>query len=614
MIDILRNKIISANEAYRLGKPILSDKNYDTLIEELRLISPDDELLNKVGHQISDDRKTRLPIVMASMNKIKTMDDIDSWTRTKSISKNEMVIITPKFDGLSLCVNEGTGLAITRGDGIFGQNSTEHYKLIKNKLTSKGDFTWTYGEVMMSKKTFTEKYSEFANPRNLVAGLINSKEINPSLKDCFYIKYGIHTDSKKFKTKKEILDVLNASQDVKVQYFTCKISELKEEKLIELFHKWSSDFEIDGVIIEINKISIQESLGRETSSNNPVWARAFKHSSFEQNAETKVIGITWNISKQGFLKPVLQVKPVNLDGVTVSNVTGNNARFVKDFGLGVGSIIKIVRSGMVIPKIIDVVKTVDFVYPEVFDNNGQKVKYSWNDGEVEFVTDIETEDQKIKKIISFFETLEAKNVSTGVITQIWNHGYRTIKEILSLKKEDFEKIEGFGKRKSEIVFSSIQKSINDVSLSKLQHASGIFNGLGSKKLALLEHFKTKPSIEDVLKIDGFAEISAKTYINGYDKFLLFIKDLPITFKSEDVEVVSTGDKFMGKTFVFTGVRLPEFEKIIVENGGKIGSSVSKNTTYLVMKSIGSGSSKEKKAIELGVKLLSVNDLEKMINN
>ena len=612
MINDLKDRIVKANEAYRLGNPIISDKDYDQLVEELELLSPNDELLSKVGHVVADEsRKTKLPIEMASMNKIKSMDDINDWCRLKGISKNEVVIITPKFDGLSLCVNEFSDDAFTRGDGQFGQKSNEHYKLIGNHLHSDThrdilrSFNFTYGEVMMSKKTFTEKYSnDFANPRNLVAGLLNSKEATESLKDCSFIKYGAVVNKDYYSTKQDLIEGLNVCQEIKVQYHVCKISELTEELLISLFKEYSIDYEIDGLIIEINNLSLQYTLGRETSSNNPCYARAFKHPSFEQSAETEIIGISWNISKQGYLKPTLHVRPIKLDGVTVSNVTGNNARFVKDMGIGVGAKVIVKRSGMVIPIIADVIETVEFQMPDV-DN------IDWNENGVELITLTETDDQKLKKNISFFEILEADNVSEGVITQLWDAGYKTISNILNLTTSDLEKIDRFGKRKSKIVFDSIQKSVTNVSLSKLQHATGIFKGLGSKKLLLLEDFVTKPSVDQVMSIEGFAEISAKSYVDSYDEFFNFVKDLPITI-TEKVEVVKTGNDLDGKQFVFTGVRRKDLEEVIVSRGGVIGGSVSKNTTHLVMKSKGSGSSKETKAISLGVVILTVEELENLL--
>lgn len=619
MIEELVEKIKLANVKYRLGKPIISDLQYDILIEELKLLDPHNEILSKVGHEILDEsRKSLLPIDMASMSKTKSMEDIDDWCRLKGISKSEIVIITPKFDGLSLCVNEPTSEAWTRGNGEFGQKSNEHYKIIGNHLYEDvhtyGDpfgpieFDFTYGEVMMSKKTFMDKYSmDFANPRNLVAGLLNSPDPRQSLTDCNYIKYGGIT-SKSFvpNTKQEILDKLNEHQKVKVQYHLCKISDLTEELLISLFHKFGTEYEIDGLIIEINNLSLQNILGRENSSNNPVWARAFKHVSFEQSAESEVIGISWNISKQGLLKPILHINPVKLDGVTVSNVTGNNARFVKDMGLGIGAKVIVRRSGMVIPIIAEILTKVDFIEPTI-----EGVEIGWNEAGIELVTLEETEEQRFKQVVSFFEILEADNFGEGVIKQLWENGHKSVKDILNLTTTDLEKISRFGKRKAQIVFNSIKKSTSNVSLSKLQHATGIFKNLGSKKLILLEHFNKKPTIEQIMDIEGFAEISAQSYINGYDKFFDFIKDLPITIQ-EKVESIKISNDLDGMNFVFTGVRRSDLEDIIESRGGKIGSGVSKTTTHLVMKEVGSGSSKEKKAIALGVKIINVEQLEKLL--
>ena len=247
MINELVEKIKVANKKYRLGESIMSDSQYDILVDELKSLDPDNEILLKVGHEVQDEsRKSRLPIEMASMNKIKSMEDIEDWCRLKGISKSETVIITPKFDGLSLCVNETTSEAWTRGDGTYGQKSTEHYRLIGNHLYQNDDkkyappFTHTYGEVIMPKSVFLKKYSsEFANPRNLVAGLINSKTVSESLKDCNYIKYGaVSTLRNQFVTKKEILDSLNEAQSVKVPYHVCGILDLTEELLISLFIKF----------------------------------------------------------------------------------------------------------------------------------------------------------------------------------------------------------------------------------------------------------------------------------------------------------------------------------------------------------------------------------------
>jgi NAD-dependent DNA ligase len=143
--------------------------------------------------------------------------------------------------------------------------------------------------------------------------------------------------------------------------------------------------------------------------------------------------------------------------------------------------------------VVSVTKKVDWEMP-LFVNTD----IEWSESGIELKTVHITEEQKLKQLISFFEILDTKNVSEGVITQLWEFGYQSIEHILSLVKEDFEEIPGFGKKKAKIVYDSIQKSIKDIELCKLQHASNMFSGLGSKKLVLLEHFKTKPTIFDVM--------------------------------------------------------------------------------------------------------------------
>lgn len=606
MLNELKEKIKKANLAYRKGDPIISDTEYDLLVEKLEEISPNDELLSEIGIQIDSSRKEKLPIEMASMNKIKSGKALNKWVELKNINTSEKVVLTPKYDGLSLCDKEADMKAWTRGDGTYGQKSDKHYKLINNNNKT-GVFDYTYGEVVMSKKTFNEKYSDvFANPRNLVAGLLNKKEPSESLKDCDFMRYGAIGGN--FSTKSEILDQLNKTQTIKVPYYICKVSELTEYLLIDLFKKWSIDYEIDGIIIELDDLKLRDKLGRETSTNNPKWARAFKHHSFEQTALTEVTGISWNISKKGLLKPIIHINPVLLDGVTVSNVTGNNARFVKEMGIGVGAKIEVKRSGMVIPLIVRVLEKVDFEMPKI-----ENVDIIWNSAGIELMTTTETDDQKLKKIIAFFEILEADNVSEGVIKQLWEAGFKSIKDILKLTEKDFIKLDRFGERKSEIVYNSLKNSITDVPLNKLMHATGIFDGLGSKKLALLQHFKEKPSIEEVKEIDGFAEKSAKVFVEYYDEFFDFIKDLPISIKIEDKEDKVISNRLQGFGFVFTGVRRKDLNEKIELLGGEVKSSVSSKCTHLIMKKRGSGSSKEKKALELGLEILEVEELEEMLN-
>jgi DNA ligase (NAD+) len=235
----------------------------------------------------------------------------------------------------------------------------------------------------------------------------------------------------------------------------------------------------------------------------------------------------------------------------------------------------------------------------------------WNENGVELVTLTETDEQKFKQLVSFFEILEAESFGEGVIKQLWDAGYKTVKDVLNITTSDLEKIDRFGKRKAVIVYNAIQKCSKGVTVSKLQHATGIFKGLGTLRLVKLEHFKIKPTIDEVMKIEGFAETSAKSYIDGYDKFFEFIKDLPITINTKS-DKVSNGD-LSGKVFTFTGVRRPDLVKMIEDRGGKEGTSVSKNTTYLICVDKNSNSSKMNKARDLKIEILNIEDLENLLN-
>ncbi len=600
------------NEAYRAGNPLIFDSEYDLLLEELQELDPSNSFLKNRGNgNINPDRKRRLPVSMFSMNKVKDITEVDKWKKSKKLTDDTIVCLTPKYDGMSFVVNEEKQDAFSGGsDGEYGQASNEHYKLINNHLHS-DIFSISVGELIIKKETFNDKYSMYySNPRNYVPGQINCPDVRESLRDLDYIKYnGIVKDEYKdnFKFKHEILDALNNGQEIKVNYHLCKIKDLSEELFVSLFEQWGVEYELDGVIFETDELAVSEKLGREKSNNNFAFARAYKSKAFQTNAETIVTGITWEISKQGLIKPVAQVNPTKISGVIVRNCTLNNARYALENNIGVGTRLLITRSGGVIPFVVKVLEATGFSYPDI-PNIG------WNPNNVELICLEETDEQRLKKIIAFAEILEIPEVGEGVITQLWEAGYRTIKDILSLSINDLMKIEGFANSKSNTVFNNIQEKIHNVELSKLMHASGCFFGLGSKKLILLEHFYPNlPSVEEIINIEGFAETSALAFISGFELFKKFVADLPmITIKSTEKIVTDSAD-LIGYTYVFTGVRDAAAETEILKRSGKIGSSVSGKSTHLIMKSKGSNSAKENKAIELGLTILTLEELWEQLN-
>ncbi len=605
-LEQIRKKLEEANIAYRKGVPIMSDFEYDLLFDELKEKAPHDPLLNQIGYiEPSEGRKEKLPIPMASMNKVKTVKGLIDWFRLKSIPIDTELVLTPKYDGVSFCTFEYTASGWTRGDGIEGQRSDSHCKMMGLVRRLDGNF-YTFGEVIMSRENW-KKYEEFyANPRNMVAGLLNTKEPTIELKDCDYIRYGIKALGKVDLSKKEQLDVCNILNKVKVPYELVTIDKLSDDYLVALYKKWSKDYELDGIIVEINNANLRDTLGRETSTDNPVFARAYK-GSFEEIKEAVVKDIIYQVSKHGFLKPVAIIEPTLLDGATVSKATCFNTKFIKDMGLGPCAKILIKRSGKVIPFIIKVTQPVLPNLPTQCPSC--KGDVYWNDNEVELICGDghNCPAQRKEKIIKFFELLGAVNVGEGICTQLYNNGYDTLAKILGLNTEDFLKLDGFKKKKATNVFESIRACVNGVPLSKLMHASSCFQILGTKKLKLVEHlYDTNPSLEDLTAIKGYSVRSAQAYLKGVELFQKFVAELPnVTIK---LASDSGSNKCDGMIVVFTGIRRKDLEEKIEEQGGKVTTSVSKKTTHLIMKLVGSGSTKEQKALTFGTTIWDVDKL------
>lgn len=340
------------NKAYREGNALISDKEYDTLYDKL-YESEKNEI--GVGLEVDSDnsRKRRLPKPMFSLAKVKNLIELHKWMKSKDIPINTKFVLTPKYDGLSLLNKYPTNESYTRGNGVYGQRSDTHYSIIQSTLTSlptvpELENEYVFGEIIMSKNKFKNKYSnDFKNPRNLVAGLMNVKVPTLSLEDVDFIRFGICNDNF---NKSETLDILNEVNHVKVPYVTGNIDIFTESYLNELYKSWSTNYNIDGLIIDVDDKDLRSKLGRE-KNNNPCYSRAIKI--FEEEVkETNILNVEWGIGKDGRLTPVFILEPIDIDGSVISRVTGINAKFVKDNNFKIGDNVGIVKSGDIIPKII----------------------------------------------------------------------------------------------------------------------------------------------------------------------------------------------------------------------------------------------------------------------
>lgn len=592
---------------YRAGHPLISDSEFDKKEDMLREIDPKNKYFLKVGELKTAAKKEPLPIPMFSMNKIKSQKEIDNWIKTNKL-ENEKFIITPKYDGLSLVSDEILFKYQTRGNGVEGHNVTRLFKLTQ-EVSKKELPAFYFGEGMILRKTFEEKYSidvdlekGYENPRNMVASLFNPETKEPQvekLKDVYYIRYGM---SDRKLSKEEQIHNCNKYNRIKVPYILTDAEHLKEEILKNLYSQWSVDFEIDGLVIDVNDAKRRIQLGRE-NNGNPKFARAYK-GNFETIAETWIKSITWQTSKDGFLTPVAQIEPVKLDGATIDNVTLYNARTVKIHKLGILAKIKIKRSGGVIPKFLETLEPALVVnIPKIVDN----VRAVWDENEVEIQLTKRTDNWNIQELLHFFRTFEVEEFGLPTVAAFYNAGFRTVKDILKMTEIDISKIEGFGRKKATFILKEFKEKVMcGAELSRIMAASNLFCGLGEKTLSLInDKIASGEANEDNLKeIDGIGEEKEKMYLDGIEKFYgwyeVYEKLIPTTV-GEVQEVLS--DKLKGENICFTGFRDEEMEDKIRENGGTITDGVSSKTTMLIVKKLDSGSSKISKAAKLGIKIV-----------
>ena len=596
---------------YNTGKESgFTDFQYDLLKEILQKRDPN--YVPPVGAKVrAGDNKVRLPYWLGSMNKLKPEDvnELNRW-----IVKNEATdcIIEDKLDGISclLIINDKKIKLYTRGDGEIGSDISYFAPYFKNIPTNIRENIAIRGELIMKYNTFKEKYSaEFANPRNFVAGRLGSKTLRKGIEDIDFIAYEVVKDGICMKPEDQLNKLKDLGFDV-VNYSLTNI--ITPEELIGKFllSKQNSQYEIDGIIVQTNTPYIRNTNG------NPTYAFAFKVRLDNNIIEAMVEEVEWNISKWGVLKPRIRITPVNLGGVTITYTTGFNAKYIVDNDIGPGTIIQLTRSGDVIPYIVSVVESTYAQLPE-------DVEYEWNETKVDIISKDNNNIMCVKLIASFFAALKIKHVSEATVNKMFNHGLKNIIDIVSASQKDFEEIEGFGKRLAERTYENIHNGLKNVSISLLLGSSGVFGlNIGAKKLELL--FNAIPNILDIYKdhsyedlyneiinIEGFSDKTTSQIIDNLKWAEKFINSMEKYITIKDEKPIS--DDLLNYKIVFSGFRDKLLEEKIKKRGGKVVTSVSKNTTLLVVADINDKSSKIQKARELGIDIYEKEDFIKVFN-
>jgi NAD-dependent DNA ligase len=592
-----------ANQKYYNQTSMMTDNQYDIIKEFIEKKYPNNIAINNIGAEVCRN-KVKLPYEMASMNKIKpNTNELSNWMN----KFKGFYVLSCKLDGVSgLYTTEGIIPKLyTRGNGNIGQDISHLIPFLKLPKT-KG--VVIRGEFIIPKKVFKEKYKNtFANPRNMVAGIINHKHVSDTITDIHFVAYEVIVPELTPSLQMEYLEGIN------VEYVLNQFQNtLSNEMLSNLLVDWREKYmyEIDGIIVTNDKIYSRK-------SGNPEHAFAFKMVLSDQMAEAKVVDVLWTPSKDGYLKPRVQIEPINLGGVTIEFATGFNAAFIKDHNIGIGTMITLIRSGDVIPYIQSV--TTPSKEPKM-----PLVPYKWNDTCVDIMLENISEDSivKEKNITGFFKGIEVEGLSSGNIIRLINAGYDNVFKIIKMTEKDFLKVEGFKDKMANKIYRGIQDKLKEASIITLMASSNIFGrGFSEKKIELILNElpnilvlnnSKEEIIQLVASIKGMATKSAEAFVSkitGFKDFLVkcgLEQKLILHDNSNKKSAIKTHILF-GKSVILTGTRDKNIIEFLKNVGANQGSSVSKNTFLVIAKNNSENTGKIEEARKLNIPIISVDE-------
>lgn len=598
---------MKSNDFYRSGNPVISDSDYDFIfLSELRNRLPNHQFLNTIEVESSFGKnKLKLPQKMLSTDKAFSISEMQKWQErilksAKNIDfnlDNIQIKATPKLDGFA-AFDDGK-ILYTRGDGNIGTDISRVFsrglQIFNDEKRGLGA-----GEIVV-KKSYFDKFlkNNFEHSRNFQASIIREKELDS------FGKKAIDSGATVFTP---FASLPFTSYNLK-QLFT-NFTDIVEDTLTAV------DFDIDGVIFEVVNPEIKQSMGANRKFHR--WMIAFKEN--KEKAQVEVLKISPQVGRTGKITPVARLNPTKLSGAIISNVSCYHYNFIKINNLGTGSVVEIVRSGLVIPKIINVLTTGKVDIPQNCPSCDSKLK--WVSDFLVCENHHHCDAQIKAKIIYFFATM-ANNDGFGsaTIDKFFINNINTLSKIYALEIKDLQQM-GFGDKTSFNLIHQLQKS-QEISVEdyKFLAAFGVERlGIGNSE-NLLKNYKIDEIFDlnslQIAEIDGFAEITAQAIVNG----LTAIKDefsnlLGLNFNLEKTIIVTQeyNNYFTGKKIIFTGsmkTSRSEMQKQAKSIGIVVRGSVSGKTDFLV---IGDkvGRSKLEKAKKLGIKIITEdNYLEKL---
>ena len=604
------SKLLRAANAAYYGNlaPIMTDNEYDILCEHTLQRFPNNTAAQEGHTQCLEKNKVELPYEMWSMDKIKP--DTDALAKWQKTYKGPY-ILSCKLDGISgLYSTEGPMPKLyTRGNGIVGQDISRFLPFL-NLPKEKG--ITLRGEFIIKKKTFASKYAkEFANARNFVAGIIN--QTIPDVQKCNDLDFVVYEVLKPVLKPSGQMSFQAKSTIQAVEHFISPT--VSNALLSELLLKWRAEYayEIDGIICINDALYCRQ-------TGNPSHAFAFKMVLADQMAEAKVLEVIWTPSKDGYLKPRVHIEQVKLSGVDIEYATGFNARFIEDNKIGMGALVRLIRSGDVIPHIIATVQP-------ALKAHMPAVPYEWNSTGVDIMLINKDDDPTVKEknITLFFSSLEVDGLGAGNVKKLIKAGFDTVIKIITMSEADFMQVPGFKETMAKKVQGSIQDKVYKASLPELMHATNIFGrGFGLKKFqqillkepAILNDKTLSPEekIKRITNIEGLAKKTAEQFVMQIPPFLAFLKEANLlhTDKHKPKQPIDKQPlhPLYGKSIVFTGVRDKELLKKLEDIGAEQGIAVNKKTFIVLIKDLSTNeTSKTTDAKELGIPIMTLSEFK-----
>lgn len=624
-----------ASEVYYQGKDdIMSNFEYDQLYEELEKLERDTGMVlagsptARVGYEVlSALPKETHPSPMLSLDKTKETDQLVSWLGSKE------GLLSWKMDGLTIVLAYEDGKlvkAVTRGNGQVGEVITNNAKVFKNipleipcksHLVLRGEAVISYSEFERINQLLDEE-EQYKNPRNLCSGSVRqlNNEITAKRNVEFYAFALVEADG---------LDFGN-SQENKMKFLEGQGFDIVEYKMVNAGNivdtvKWfqdkitSNDFPSDGLVLIYEDIAYGDSLGR--TAKFPRNSIAFKWA--DEIADTKLLGIEWSASRTGLINPIAIFEPVELEGTTVSRASVHNLSIMEQLQLGEGDIIQVYKANMIIPQIAqNLTRSSNIKVPSECPVCGKKTFVHEENGVKVLVCENEECLAKKIKSISHFVSRDAMNIdgmSEATIEKLVEkgllHGLAGL-FTLSKYKDEITEMEGFGKRSFEKLVQAAENA-KKTTVAKFVYSLGIPNiGLSNAKMVCkymdndFERVR-HASKEELVEIDGIGEIIAKSFANFFEEpgNNKIVDDLLEVIEFEKEETNPEEEDMAGINFVITGkvnifANRNSVKEIIEARGGKVTGSVTSKTNFLINNDVLSNSSKNKKAKELDIPIIT----------